>query len=43
MAEHSPGNPSAEQGRIPPSDTRLNWGYFQNSHWQVAGHVDYSQ
>ena len=21
MAEHSPGNPPAEQGRIPPSDT----------------------
>ena len=22
MTDHSPGNPSAEQGRIPPSDTK---------------------
>jgi len=32
MAEHSPGNPSTEQSRIPSSDTRLTRGYFQNLH-----------
>ena len=33
MAEHSPGNPPAEQGRIPPSDTKTAHHFrFQRQH-----------